>query len=240
MIISFLLDCRKIGDRPLVRAIFLYIGLSVVLVAWTLIPCIGWLTGPGMLLAAAGMILPLLAPVVVMERRGARDSLRRAWELVRRRFWWIFGFMLLLYLFNWVVVSGPSMIVGLLLGFVFPEQMAGGDIQTLYNIQTVTQALVGLVVSVLYLPLQLSCLTLLYFDLRVRLEGLDLVFTPGTGPNDPESIRQKIAESAPPISGSLLAGKEFLNFSAISAMLVGLYFVLFISLGAIILAAGGF
>ena len=62
----------------------------------------------------------LVAPVVVMENFGARKSIRRAWEIVRTRFWWVFGFTIVLFIFSWVVVGGPQVLVAFLLNLAFP------------------------------------------------------------------------------------------------------------------------
>ncbi len=230
-----------IGDRwgPLVRAIAVYILLILAGLIWTLIPCIGWFTGPGMMVVMAGMVLPLVAPVVVLENHGARESIRRSWELVRGRFWWVFGFMVLLYLFNWVVVGGPSLLTGFALGFVLPEQLASDNPELLNNIQVTVQAVVNMVFNLLYLPLQLSCLTLLYFDLRVRQEGLDLALAASTGTGFAKPIRDKVAESAPSPQGPLFQGREWTYFAALTGSILGLYLLVVFGLTFIILAASG-
>lgn len=233
---------REIGDRwsTLLRAIVLFALLAVVVFAWLLIPCVGWLTGPGMLLTLTGLVFPLLAPVVVLERNGARASLQRAWLLIRRRFWWVFGFIILLFLFNWVVVGGPSLLVGLGLGLLVPESLAGGNPQVVYNIQMSIQSVVSLVFNLLYLPLQLTCLTLLYFDLRVRQEGLDLIAASSAGVRDVPAFRSLVAGSVPAGAEPLVRVRDLLNFSLMSFLMVGLYLVLVFGLAALFLSLGVF
>ena len=227
---------RAVGNRwwTLVRAIAIYMILFLALIVWTIIPCIGNFTGPGMMTVLAGMVLPLVAPVVVMERFRARQSLRRAWELVRARFWWFFGFMTLLFLFNWVVVGGPSILANLALSSLIPDSLAE-NARAMFSIQTTIQSLVNLIFSLLYLPLQLACLTLVYYDLRVRSEGLDLVLASGE-PGIP--AQELIARSARLPSGSLFNGREFVHFITLTALMVVLYFILAGSVIGVLLATG--
>jgi hypothetical protein len=61
---------------------FLMIGLFV----WTLVPCVGWLTGVGLILFFTTAVRPLVAVAVVLEGQDAVRAIRRAWDLTRRRF----------------------------------------------------------------------------------------------------------------------------------------------------------
>jgi hypothetical protein len=230
---------EAIGDRwgPLVKSIFLYLALIGVGVIWTVIPCFGWLTGPGLLLTMAGMVLPLVAPVVVLENHNASKSIRRAWELVRGRFWWVFGFMILLYLFNWVVVGGPSLLSGAALSFILPEQLAGDNPQLLYNIQVSIQAIINMIFNILYLPLQLSCLTLVYFDLRVRQEGLDLTLAAAQETRSTATIIEQVANSAPTAEGPVVQGKELTYFAGLSASIFILYLAIVFAITFVVMAA---
>lgn len=232
---------EAIGDRwsTLVGAIGRYVFLFLMGFAWTMIPCIGWFTGPGILFVLAGLVLPLVAPVVVLERKSAGMSIRRAWHLVRGRFWWVLGFMLLLFLFNWVVVGGPSLLVGMALGFILPEQIAFDNPQLLYNIQVSVQALSDMVFNSLYLPLQLTCLTLLYFDLRVRKEGLDLSLAAAAESGQKFSTLEHVAATAPVPEGALVRATEWVYFIGITFVFLAVYLILVFGLTFIIYSASG-
>ena len=56
---------RLIG--VIILMVFVYIALSI----WLIVPCVGWISGPGILVYVAGVIGPLIAPVVVLEHMGA-------------------------------------------------------------------------------------------------------------------------------------------------------------------------
>ena len=114
---------------------------------------------PGVLVMAAFVVT---APVVTAERVGAWQAMRRSWRLTRRRFW-------------------PSLGVALLTGIV-----ANAVGNALSAVPTLIAAAVGLdngwillaaagIVSTLVTtPMVAAATVLLYLDLRIRTEGLDL------------------------------------------------------------------
>lgn len=194
-----------------------------------------------MLLFLWQVIVPLLAPIVILEERSPTGAWRRAWNLTRRRFWWVLGFALLLYLFNLLVVAGPAAVVTAAGQFAFgrPFDFAQG----MFTIQTVVQSLTTLITSLLYLPLQVAAMTLLYIDLRVRTEGLDLaIFTRQALPQaEPVAALSQL----PRASGAqtLITGREWRNFAvmtvgvvvtiaALYLLLVGLVVALMAAFGA--------
>jgi hypothetical protein len=124
-----------------------------------------------MMVFLMGAVSPLMPPVVVLEKQGALDSIRRAWDLARRRFWPVLGMIFVLYLFSLLIVNGPAAIVNAILTQV---AISFGDMTTALVISTIIQSLVSLVFVLLYYPLQMTAFTLIYFDLRVRTEGFDI------------------------------------------------------------------
>ena len=54
------------------------------------------------------IVLELAIPIIVIERRSALGALRRGWDLVRRRFWWVLGFFMVIYLLQALIVTGPG------------------------------------------------------------------------------------------------------------------------------------
>lgn len=145
-------------------------GLAVPLFFVSLIPCIGRLVAIGgfVYLAAVGSVLiSLVPPVVVLEKRGVVDSVKRAWALGKRRLWLVFGYLLLLGLLSLLVIDGPSA----LLVFLFETVL--GEANTL--LQTVVQQTANLMLTAVFQPIRLAAITLMYFDLRIRFEGFDLM-----------------------------------------------------------------
>jgi hypothetical protein len=148
--------------------ILLYIGGTL---WWTIVPCIGWFTGLGMLVFLYLVITPLVAPVVVLEKQSALASIRRAWDLTRRRFWPVLGSIFILILFSLLIVNGPSALINVILTQVITSF---GDPTTGMVVTTIIQSLARLFFALLYYPLQMAAFTLIYFDLRVRTEGFDI------------------------------------------------------------------
>lgn len=103
------------------------------------------------------------AQAIVLEGTGVAGGLQRSWELVRGSWWRVFGAYLLLLLVG-VIVSLSSSLVSVLLS------LTGAS----WAVQNIGSQFVALLLSVLYVPIRLAGMTLLYYDLRVRKEGYDL------------------------------------------------------------------
>jgi hypothetical protein len=114
----------------------------------------------------------LATPVLVLERLGPADSLRRSWDLTRGGAWRAFGVLLVL-----VIMVG---IAGLLVGLLINAAASGGGGLTSPEGRVID--LVGtIVVQVLLSPFVAVGLVLLYFDFRLRKEGTESIQpTPGS------------------------------------------------------------
>ena len=153
-------------------------------------------------------------------------AVRRAWDLARGRFWHLLALMLLLIIFAQLIVTGPSALLGVLFQYISDSPSAfGGFAPGL--LQTLSQALVGLATGLLYLPLQLCAITLVYFDLRVRREGFDLAWK-AQSDNQEHSDIFTITQNAPkPEEGNWITGRELGYFALISIAIIALYALLF-------------
>lgn len=220
----------------LTGAILFALVISLSIGIWTVIPCIGWLSGPGMLSFFFAAILPLIAPAIVIERQSAVDAVRRAWELVRRRFWWVMGFVVILYLFNLLIVGGPGAIVNVILQVGAGRALTSGDYGSTLVVQTIVQSLSSLILSLIYLPFQLTCMVLMYLDLRVRTEGLDLALQTARALPDETALEQALAY-APSARGNLITWQEIGYFALISLGALALVGLVYGILVAVLLAA---
>ena len=218
---------RGIKDSwvSLLGALLIIVLLFIVLFLWWLVPCVGWFTGLGMMAFLMAAVSPLVAPVVVLEKQGALASIRRAWDLARRRFWPVLGTVFVLYLFSLLIVNGPAAIANALLTLAIGSF---GDPTAGIVITTIIQSLVSLVFVLLYYPLQMAAFTLIYFDLRVRTEGFDLALLTldAAQPVDAANVSQV---PVPQSNERLITGPEFGNFAILTLGAIGLY-VLFFSL----------
>ncbi len=212
---------RGIGKSwpSLIGALLLVGLLGIVILIWTLIPCVGWFTGLGMLAFLTAAVSPMVAPVIVLEGQGAINSIQRAWSLVRRRFWPVLGYIIVLYLFNLLIVNGPIAIVNVILTRMLPQ---GLDNFTLRLVVTaIIQAVVSIVFILIYYPLQMTAFTLIYLDLRVRTEGFDLALLTT---ND---ASQALAAPAEQSQERLITGTDLGNFAILTLAAVGVYIFLF-------------
>ncbi len=203
-------------------SLVLWILLGLVAIGlWSIfVICLGWVTSVGLFLFFNGLVLPLASAALVWEGCSGADSLRRGWELGQRKFWWAFGFVLLVGLFVTALTLGPSLLISWAAG-----QVAGGAATLAQNpalslttqaISTLVQSLMAVVVT----PISLIACALLYFDLREKTEGLSLALS-SADPAMPIVDRLKAAPVTP--SGSLLTGQLLLNLVAITVAVLALY-----------------
>jgi hypothetical protein len=232
---------RKIGGNwgRLIVALIIAILLSAGLFIWLLVPCVGWFTGPGILAFFWMVIVPLIAPAIVLEKQSGL-GIRRAWDLTRRRFWWVLGFAFILTLFGQLVVTGPTFLVTFLSQLLVGSPFELGSPSSTFTLQTVIQSLIALIFGLIYLPLQLIGMILVYFDLRVRTEGLDLIFK--SVPGGQINIEDIVAQAPQPEQGNIITLTEIGYFALITLGVIGVIFVVWligIAFGIAILAASG-
>jgi hypothetical protein len=179
---------------------------------------------------------PLIIPVVVVEKRVSLEAVRRAWDLSRRRFWWVLGFAFTLFIFSLLVVRGPVTVLTYLFYFIVGLEFEVSGWQLV--LQTVVQSIAELALSLLYLPLQLTAIALLYFDLRIRTEGLDLMLL-AQGQGEWPSHFTELATGAPqPQADRWLTMAEMGQFALMVVGVTGLYFAFISLLMSLVFAIG--
>lgn len=134
---------------------------SVELLAWI-----------GIGLAAICLLLPgiylyvawsVALPVLLVEQPRPTKSLRRSRELVKGRWWQVFGVLLLATLMAAIVSFAFT---GVLVGVIG----AGSTLLGAVLLSNLSSAIVALLVR----PFQAAVTTVLYYDLRIRREGFDI------------------------------------------------------------------
>lgn len=134
-----------------------------------LLGLLAWLAGGVFLWVRWSMA----TPAMLLEGLGVRAALRRSAALVRRSFWRTFGILLLTTIVTYVVVTAvavPFGAVGTVLGGV-----DGGDPDSVwFAVSQTTSTLGSIIGSVVAYPFLASVTALLYVDLRMRREGLDV------------------------------------------------------------------
>jgi len=120
----------------------------------------------------------MVAPAaVVIEELGAFAAVRRSWELTRANWWRILGITLvvgiLVSVITQVILIPASILPGILSGVVSPHGGSGQNAGLAVAMGIVTAVLGALVGAVGY-AFQTSVMALLYMDLRMRKDGLDI------------------------------------------------------------------
>jgi hypothetical protein len=104
----------------------------------------------------------LVAPVVAaIEPVGPLHAIRRSWWLSKGHRWRILGLQILLAVLQTVLST--------LISFIFIASFI-----TDVTLRLVLQNVVNVIATVLWAPIEWGTFTILYFDLRVRKEALDL------------------------------------------------------------------
>ncbi|OKI15320.1 hypothetical protein A6A08_11245 [Nocardiopsis sp. TSRI0078] len=144
---------EAVGVAVIIAAVVLGFGGGIALAAWIYVR------------------IYFAMPVVVLERLGVGGALARSWRLTQGSWWRVFGIVLLatvLIGFVGSLLSTPFSIVAVIPSFAAPGEtwaavVAGAVIY-------VGEVLVSSVTA----PFTVGVATLLYVDLRMRREGLDL------------------------------------------------------------------
>src|SRR5699024_11320311 len=113
------------------------------------------------------MVKLLLAPCSIMlERAGVMASLRRSWRLTRGNYWRILGITVLTLILVQVLVTVVSLPVTMIAGIL---ARAGSMLPM--AIATSAGQFISMALS---LPITSAIIALLYVDVRMRKEGLDV------------------------------------------------------------------
>jgi hypothetical protein len=135
----------------------------------------------GLLFAAVaswiGTKLSLVPSAIMLERLTMREAMARSWQLTNGNFWRTFGTQLLISFIvsaaSQIVTTPISLIGGIVLGLTNPTGDVTSSIASIVVLYVVI-GIVTVVVGAVGLVTQTSALTLIYIDIRMRKEGLDL------------------------------------------------------------------
>lgn len=147
------------------------------------------------ILTLFGFAVSLSYSIVMYEERDAVEALRRGWLLVCGGGRRILAFFVLYYIFS-LFIGG--MVVGVL-GIVGGIGMGMTENPIFL---TVIQPLAQLVVLVFVNPLLYAATSMLYFDLRIRSEGLDVALMSQTAAGEPYNL------TAAPVSQETVLGES--------------------------------
>lgn len=225
---------EKIGILLIALIASIVAGLALT-IWWVAGIIVGWISGMGMLLFFSTCVTPLIVIIVTAEDVDGFKALRRAWDLTRRRFWPTFGYTLLVTILAQIIVVGPIMLAAVAGVITFGEQS---------EILIYLQSLASLVVGVIYTPFQVIAYIMLYLDLRVRTEGLDIEMQAAEQAELPKSPLTVLKMAPPALQGNWLTMTEYGYFVLLSIAFLVIVFGIGLAFGvgavALVEAFGGF
>lgn len=127
----------------------------------------------------ASIRLAFAAPALLLEELGVVASMRRSWRLVHGSWWRVLGVLLLTTVIasvaNGLLQAPFSIIAGVLGAVATPESATtAADITPMLVITTVLGNIGTVIASTVSAPFVAAVTALLYIDLRIRREGLDV------------------------------------------------------------------
>ena len=155
------------GVLAMVLLVATIAALALAVGPWAIVPGVVLGLGGIAALVYAYVRLAVASPALVIEGIGVVASMRRSWVLVRRSWWRVLGILLLAAIITSLlttVVTVPITLIAAVLGglndSLLPTVLAAG--------------VATLVAGIITLPFSAAVTGLLYIDLRMRREALDI------------------------------------------------------------------
>ena len=129
----------------------------------------------GVAIAFIAVRLSVAPAALVLENIGVIEGIKRSWALTRGNFWKVLGTLFLAGLITSIIsgaISGATGVVGSGFAVIAPEMYA-------FFMALIT--FITAVLSALVLPFNASVTALIYVDLRMRNEGLDVELRQAAG-----------------------------------------------------------
>ena len=128
--------------------------------------------------------IALVPSAIVLERLRIGEAVARSWRLTNGYFWKSFGLIALIgviiYMVTQIVATPFSLIGGMLGGIFAPTSLSTDDASSFTQVivgqlgVSALASVVGAVVGAIGSVVETAAVSLLYLDLRMRKEGLDL------------------------------------------------------------------
>ncbi|MFJ4026516.1 glycerophosphoryl diester phosphodiesterase membrane domain-containing protein [Paenarthrobacter sp. NPDC089989] len=184
------LAARRIWPLLGVAALLTFVGLlavaAVVGVAVLLVMAMGpagialaiplWIGGL-ILFVWIGLKLMFAPAAIVVERVGVYDGLLRSWQLTKNSWWRILGITLVVSIMVGVIGNVVQIPVNLAtegVGTVFSPHPDAASMSSNFLVATIISTIIAVLVGSVTFAFQTSVTALIYVDLRMRREGLDV------------------------------------------------------------------
>jgi hypothetical protein len=157
-----------LGTAAFAALIGVIVLLAFTLGEWAVLPGLALGLGGAILAVYAYVKLAVASPALVIEGVGPIGALGRSWRLVRGSFWRVLGILLLALVITSVltgIITAPLTILGMLVSGVEGDLLLS---------TVITSGVATLLAGILTLPFTAAVTGLLYTDLRMRREALDI------------------------------------------------------------------
>lgn len=128
-----------------------------------------------------GTKLSLVASAIVLERVSIRAAIARSWSLCRGDFWKLFGIQalvgLILYMATYIIMIPFVVIFSIVIGMVGVNGDMTGATSVWVLVAPIAQTVLSVIIGSITSIVMTSTSSLLYLDMRMRKEGLDLELT---------------------------------------------------------------
>jgi hypothetical protein len=124
-----------------------------------------------------GLKLMLAPAAIVVERTGVYDGLLRSWQLTKNNWWRVFGITLVVAIMVGVIaqiVQIPVSFAATAIGGVVSPHPDQESVASALVLSTVVSSAVAALVGSVTFAFQASVFALIYMDLRMRRDGLDV------------------------------------------------------------------
>ena len=147
--------------------------------------------------------------VITLEDIGASAAITRSYTLGKRSFWTVVGLSIVVTIIGLIVTTIINGSSTFLINSIAPGQS--------YTTQTLLITLVRQLVNIFTTPISLIAFTLLYYDIRTRTEGLDIML-------DSSGPAARPLNFAPPENRFRFDGHDWRNIAILTAvgLVVGL------------------
>jgi hypothetical protein len=134
----------------------------------------GWGAALALLLTAwLAVMVSLTIPVVVLERRNPFAAIGRSWRLIFGSYWRVFGIYVLMYVIMWALSFVVSLPLDVITGLA--DSIGARDGRVTITLTLAILAIGEIVIASLALTIETGVVVLVYADMRMRKEGMDLV-----------------------------------------------------------------
>ncbi len=128
--------------------------------------------------------LAFAAPALLLEDLGVLAAMRRSWRLVRGSWWRVLGVLLITTIIASVangLLQAPFSIVGAVIGAALAPDQTDAVASRALVITVVVGNIGTVIASTVTAPFSAAVTALLYIDLRIRREGLDVALARAAG-----------------------------------------------------------